>query len=392
MTRPQRYLWRMLLFIAAVAALVAALFPALSTAFLNNIALNALIVGVLLLGILYIIRQVSQLGPEVTWLETFRRRDPGLSVQPNPRLLAPIANLLGERQGRVMLTAMTARAMLDSIRTRLEEGRDISRYMIGLLVFLGLLGTFWGLLETVSSIASVIGGLTATTSDITAFFNDLKNGLKAPLGGMGTAFSSSLLGLSGSLILGFLDLQASQAQNRFYNELEEWLSSMTKLGTAAPTAAFSDGEQAVPIYLEAVVEKIADSLETLQRTIAQGEDGRRGSVAQLVQLNERLSTLVDQMRTEQNLMLKLAENQVEMKPIMGRLADALSGTSAGDEVTRAHIRSIEVYLMRLLDEVATGRAQTLEELRGEIRLLARTIAALAEEASPPKRPGVAHRT
>ncbi|MBI1777250.1 MAG: flagellar motor protein MotA [Proteobacteria bacterium] len=391
MTRPQRYLWRMLLFVAAVVVLAAALFPALSNAFMANVALNGLILGVLALGIIYIIRQVVQLGPEVRWLETFRRRDPGLSVQPSPRLLAPISTLLGERQGRVSLSATTTRALLDSIRTRLEEGRDISRYMIGLLVFLGLLGTFWGLLETVSSIASVIGGLTATTSDITAFFNDLKNGLKAPLGGMGTAFSSSLLGLSGSLILGFLDLQASQAQNRFYNDLEEWLSSLTKISIASPAAAaLSEGEQAVPIYLEAVVEKIADSLETLQRTIAQGEDGRRGSVVQLTALNERLSSLVDQMRTEQNLMLRLAENQVEMKPILARLADAMTGASSGDEVTRAHIRSIEVYLMRLLDEVAAGRAQTLEEIRGEIRLLARTIAALADD-SPPKRPGVASR-
>src|SRR5258708_18990338 len=263
MTRPQRYLWRVLLFVAAVLALAAVLFPQLSTAFMANVGLNGLIVGVLALGIIYIIRQVVQLGPEVTWLETFRRRDPGLSMQQTPRLLAPIATLLGERHGRVMLTAATARALLDSIRTRLEEGRDTSRYMIGLLVFLGLLGTFWGLLQTISSIASVIGGLTATTSDITAFFNDLKNGLKAPLGGMGTAFSSSLLGLSGSLILGFLDLQASQAQNRFYNDLEEWISSMTQIGTAAPTGSFSEDPQAVPIHLEAGGEKITHRLGTL---------------------------------------------------------------------------------------------------------------------------------
>ena len=381
MTGPGRYLTRMLLFVVAVAALVAALFPGLVHAFMANVPLNSGIIGVLLLGILYIFRQVLQLAPEARWLDTYRRNAPGLSVQRPPRLLAPLAAMLGDRQsGRISLSALTTRSLLDSIRSRLDEGRYLSRYMIGLLVFLGLLGTFWGRLETVASIATVIGGLGGVGSaDVNAFFNELKAGLQAPLGGMGTAFSSSMLGLAGSLVLGFLDLQASQAQNRFYNELEEWLAGMTKVG-AGPAIADSGETASIPAFLQALIERTADSMDNLQRSVARGEDSRRGASTQLMQLTEKLSVLTDQMKAEQQLMLRLAENQMELKPILARMADAVaSGGFGGDEATRSHIRNIEVYLSRLVDEVSNGRQQTSEEVRSEIRLLARTIAALADE-------------
>ena len=380
MTGPGRYLSRMLIFVVAVAALVAALFPALVHAFMANVALNASIVAVLVVGILYIFRQVLQLQPEARWLDTYRRNQPGLSVQRAPRQLAPLAAALGDRPGgRLTLSAIAARSLLDSIRARLDEGRDISRYMIGLLVFLGLLGTFWGLLETVSSIAGVIAGLGTVGGDINAFFNELKSGLQAPLGGMGTAFSSSMLGLAGSLVLGFLDLQASQAQNRFYNELEEWLAGMTKVGAGTAIGDFGEAPTSVPAFLQALIEKTADSMDNLQRTVARGEDARRGANTQLMQLTEKLSVLTDQMKAEQQLMLRLAESQMELKPVLARLADATASGLGGDEPTRAHIRNIEVYLARLVDEISNGRSQTSEEIRGEIRLLARTIAALADE-------------
>jgi len=393
MTGSGRYLTRMLLFVAAVAALVAALFPALVHAFMANVALNAGIVGVLLIGILFIFRQVLQLSPEARWLDTYRRNQPGLSVQRPPRLLAPLAAMLGDRQAgsRMNLSAVATRSLLDSIRSRLDEGRDISRYMIGLLVFLGLLGTFWGLLETVSSIAGVIAGLGTVGGDINAFFNELKSGLQAPLAGMGTAFSSSMLGLAGSLVLGFLDLQASAAQNRFYNELEEWLAGMTKLGGSTVVADAGEGASAsVPAFLQALIERTADSMDNLQRTVARGEDSRRGASNQLMQLTEKLSVLTDQMKAEQQLMLRLAESQMELKPILSRMADAVAGGGlGGDEATRAHIRNIEVYLSRLVDELASGRQQTSEEVRSEIRLLARTIAALADEQARAPQPAVA---
>ncbi|UDQ88021.1 flagellar motor protein MotA, partial [Xanthobacter autotrophicus] len=224
LSSPRIFLVRMLVFLALCAALAAVLHRQIVAAFLNNPGLNGVIFGVLAVGIILAIRQVYRLFPEVDWVNSFRLADPGLAVSRPPTLLAPMAALLGERLGRMTISQATMRSILDSIGTRLDESRDMGRYLTGLLVFLGLLGTFWGLLETVSSIGSVIGAL-QVGPDVGSIFEDMKSGLAAPLGGMGTAFSSSLFGLSGSLVLGFLDLQAGQAQNRFYTDLEDWLST-----------------------------------------------------------------------------------------------------------------------------------------------------------------------
>lgn len=377
MQRPKRYLTRMILFLVVVVLIAAVLYPGLKTAFMANPALNGLIVGVLLLGIGYIFRQVLTLRPEVAWLDAFRAGE--AETVPEPTLLAPMARMLGERKGRLSLSALSMRSLLDGIAARLDESRELSRYLIGLLIFLGLLGTFWGLLQTISAVGAVISGLSVETADLALIFGDLKQGLEAPLGGMGTAFSSSLFGLAGSLVLGFLELQAGQAQNRFYTELEDWLSGATRLSSGAGLA---DGEQAIPAYLQALMEQTADNIDNLQRTIAHAEDGRRIANANLMALTEKLSMLTDQMRAEQALMVRLAENQMEMKPIIGRLADAVGGTGGSfgiDEATRQHIRNMDIYLARLLEEVSSGRPQAVQEIRSEIKLLARTIAALAEE-------------
>jgi hypothetical protein len=172
---------------------------------------------------------VLSIGPEVRWMNNFRRADPGLALPPPPRLLGPMATMLGDRKGRMQLNALSMRSILDSLGARLDEQREISRYMIGLLIFLGLLGTFWGLLITVTSVSTIIQGLDINSSDAATVFANLKAGLEGPMRGMGTSFSSSLFGLAGSLVLGFLDLQAGQAQNRFYGELEDWLSTVTNL-------------------------------------------------------------------------------------------------------------------------------------------------------------------
>ncbi len=196
---------------------------------------------------------------------------------------------------------------------------------------------------------------------------------------MGTAFSASLFGLAGSLILGFLDLQAGLAQNRFYNDLEEWLSGYTRLSGAGPVG--DAGETSVPAFIQALLEQTADSLDNLQRILGRGEESRIAANTNLLALTERLSTLTDQMRTEQNLLLRLAEQQVELKPVLQKLGDSLSaGGALGQDESRGHLRNIEVYLARLSEEVANGRGETVQEIRSEIRLLARTIAALAEEA------------
>ncbi len=379
MTRPQVYLTRMVLFLCVVTVAATWMFVGFDTiprAFMANRWLNGLIIGVILLGIGYIFRQIISLSPEVDWIETFRRNEPSLALQKPPRLLASMATMLGERQGRLSLSAMSMRALLDSIASRLDESRDISRYLIALLIFLGLLGTFWGLLDTIFSVAAVVQGLSVGEGDITAIFDDLKKGLQAPLSGMGTAFSSSLFGLAGSLVLGFLDLQASQAQNRFYNDLEEWLSSLTRLGSGVE---LGDGGQSVPAYVSALLEQTADSLDTLQRTLTQGESSRSTADVRMLDLTEKLATLTDQMRAAQTLMVKLAENQMDLKPILQRLTDLSAQTDGGvDEVTRGHIRNIDVYMTRLLEETVSGRTQLIDGLRSEIKLLARTIAAQSD--------------
>ncbi|MBT3361155.1 MAG: flagellar motor protein MotA [Rhodospirillales bacterium] len=373
MNRPRLFLTRMSLFLLAVIVVCGVLFGPLQTAFMANAPLNGLILGVLLLGIIYNFRQVVRLYPEVAWIDSFRGDIKGHSQTKDPKLLAPMATMLGERSDKLSLSALAMRSLLDGIASRLDESRDISRYTVGLLIFLGLLGTFWGLLETIASISDVIGGLSAAGGNLAGVFDDLKRGLEAPLSGMGTAFSSSLFGLAGSLVLGFLDLQAGQAQNRFFNDLEEWLSSLTRLSSGALPG---DGDHSVPAYVQALLEQTAESLENLQRTLARGEDERNFANTNLTTLMEKLGTLSDHMRTEQTLMMKLAESQMEMKPILLRLAEGAGGRNDGmDESTRAHIRNLDVYVARLLEELGAGREEIIQQLRSEIKLLARTVAA-----------------
>ena len=378
MTRPDRYLVRMLIFLALVAVAAVLLYLPLVRAFQANMVLNGMILATLAFGIAHAFRQVLMLRPEVEWVETFRRSEPGLSVQREPKLLAPMATMLGERSGgRMSVSALSMRSMLDSIYSRLDESRDMSRYLIGLLIFLGLLGTFWGLLETVAAVGKTIGSLSLAAGDFASIFSDLKAGLQSPLNGMAVAFSSSLFGLAGSLVLGFLELQASQAQNRFYNDLEEWLSSYTRLSSGG---GLGEGDQSVPAYVQALLEQTADSLENLQRTISRSEEGRNSAQHTLMALVDKLSILTDQMKAEQGLMIKLAESQMEIRPVLQNLSNHLDGQEMGlDEASRSHLRNLDVYVMRLLEEMSEGRNQTVAELRSEIKLLARTIAALADE-------------
>ena len=381
MNHSRRFLLRMILFLVLVAVLAAALGRPLITAFMGNPAVNGVILVILLAGIVYIFRQVLLLDPEIDWIENFRYHQDGDDPVPEsastPRLLAPMARMLGTRQGRrVSLSATSLQTLLDGIGSRLAETRETSRYLIGVLIFLGLLGTFYGLLETVRSVGGVLGGLTVGGSDAARAFADLKSGLESPLAGMSTAFSSSLFGLAGSLVLGFLDLQAGQAQNRFYNDLEEWLSTYTRLSGGQ---LGDGGDGSVPAYIQALLEQTADSLENLQRILARSEEGRIGANTTLTSLTDRLGVLGEQMKAGQILMVRLAESQLELKPSLTRLADVAEGSLGHDDVLRSHLRNIEAYLARLTEDVAQGRAQSVQELRSEIRILARTIAGLAEE-------------
>lgn len=374
MTRPNRYLLRMVLFLAAVAVVAVVLAPGLAHAFMANPGLNGLIIGVFLVGVILNFRQVLLLKPEVDWLESWRRGQPALSGA-KLRLLAPMSSMLGERQGRMSLSAMALRSLLDSIAARLDEGRDLARYFVGLLIFLGLLGTFWGLSRTIGSVSEVIASLSVSGTDVGAAFERLKTGLEAPLGGMGTAFSTSLFGLAGSLVVGFLDLQAGQAQNAFYNELEDWLAGQTRLGGGS--LSVEGGDQPVPAYIQALLEQTADSLDELQRVMTRGEESRVTTNTNIRQLTDKLSTLTDHMRAEQSLMIKLGEAQMAVQPLLARLAEQNAGGL--DETTRSHIRNMDGALSRLVEDSARGHDELIAELRSEFKLLARTIAAAAED-------------
>jgi hypothetical protein len=307
LSSPRIFLVRMLVFLVLCALVMVVLYKQIITAFFANPGLNALIGLVLLIGTILSFRQVIRLYPEVAWVNNFRIADPGLAIDRHPTLLAPMAAILGgERSGRMTISQQTMRHLLDSIATRLDEARDISRYMTGLLVFLGLLGTFWGLIETVGSVGKVIDGL-KVGGDAGALFDTLKEGLAAPLGGMGISFSSSLFGLAGSLILGFLDLQSSQAQNRFYTDLEDWLAS---------TVREYSGEGAGGGELQGAVERLRASLE----------DGgaSRNTTAAMANLAEAIQGLVAHMRTEQQMIREWADGQGEQNREIKKLLERLA--------------------------------------------------------------------
>jgi hypothetical protein len=303
LTPPRRFLVRMIVFLLLAAVLIAVLGRDLLRFFQANPGLNGLILFCLAIGMVLSLWQVIRLFREVRWINDLRGARPDLALQETPRLLAPIATLLGDRAGRSTITPAMLRSVLDAVGMRLDEVRDVSRYLTGLLVFLGLLGTFWGLLETVSSVGAVIGSM-QTGKDSTVLFEDLKSGLQAPLAGMGVSFSSSLFGLAGSLVLGFLDLQAGQAQTRFSNELEDWLSTTVIDGTPI------DGED------------LTATLERLNRLLSQQASGA-GQTQATVALSDGIQQLVQQMRHEQQQIRDWVESQAETQDEMRSLLKSL---------------------------------------------------------------------
>jgi len=314
---PRIFLVRMLVFLVLAALLVFILQSQIRAAFLANPFLNALIILVLLVGILLAFRQVIRLFPEIAWVNSFRLADPGLAIERPPVLLAPMAAILGDHAGRMAISSQTMKSLLDSVGTRLDEARDMSRYMTGLLIFLGLLGTFWGLIETVGSVGTVIKGL-KVGGDAAAMFDALKDGLAAPLGGMGISFSSSLFGLAGSLVLGFLDLQTSQAQNRFYTDLEDWLANTVRdLGGATdsvPATIGSTGE------IRAVIER-------LREVVADGGPSK-GATSAMANLAEAIQGLVVHMRGEQQLIREWVDAQAVQHREIRRLLEILAHAPA----------------------------------------------------------------
>ncbi|GBF27979.1 hypothetical protein MnTg02_03041 [bacterium MnTg02] len=305
LSKPQVFLVRMFIFLILIGFLGAILYEQILRAFWSNPALNGLIFAVLLFGILYAIGQIFRLYPEIRWINSFRVADPGLSVERMPVLLAPMATMMRDRTGQIALSTTSMRSIMDSIGSRLDEARDTSRYLIGLLIFLGLLGTFWGLLETIQSVGKTIASLNTGGGDSLVIFEELKSGLEAPLKGMGTAFSSSLFGLAGSLVLGFLDLQASQSQNRFYNELEDWLSNITEL-----TLAESSGGGSASSDMRFAFMDMQRSLADLGDRIQMGlENGQGQSDEAVRELARGIDRLVKQMRAEQKVVREWVDEQ-----------------------------------------------------------------------------------
>jgi hypothetical protein len=322
---PKVHLVHMIVFMIAVLILAAVLFPNIQRAFMANPGLNGLIIGILILGALYALRMVWRLWPEIKWVNSFRINDPLAETEAEPVLLAPMAALLAGKGRNTVLSPLSMRALLDSLAARLDESRDISRYLVSLLIFLGLLGTFWGLLDTVSSVGDAIRALNVTSSQSSTVFEELKTGLERPLAGMGLSFAASLFGLAGSLILGFLDLKAAQAQNRFYNDFENWLSTITDIeaadgsGVGAPNLLRLD-LQAIDRSVRQVNQSLAEAVAS-NRMKSVNDNGKE--TESLDQLADAVASLVQQMREEQKVVRQWVQSQQvqqnEMQRQLGRL-------------------------------------------------------------------------
>ncbi len=316
---PQIYLWRMIIFLIISGFIALILYRQAYEAFLANPGLNGVIVAVLLIGIVLGFRQVMRLYPEIRWVNTFRVAEPGVEVDRPPILLAPMATLLGDRIGRMAISTQTMRSILDSIQMRLDEDRDMSRYLVSLLIFLGLLGTFWGLLQTVSAVAHTIQNLDVSSGNTGVIFEDLKAGLTDPLSGMGTAFSSSLFGLAGSLILGFLDLQAGQAQNMFYNDLEDCRSTGTDrdpdMGEGRGGTTAED--------LRIAIERLSRAIQDGQAQPIDTGSTQRANAA-MAELAGGIRDLVQHVRSEQQVVRNWVEAQSEQQRELQHLLETIS--------------------------------------------------------------------
>lgn len=363
-SQPIRQIVTMLLASGLVAAGAWLIHDAVLGIIWTNLWLNGFIAGVFALAVLTCFWQVFILVQSVSWIETFARQEPGSADAQAPRLLAPLAQLLRSRGARSNLSSSSTRSILESVATRIDEARDITRYLINLLIFLGLLGTFYGLATTVPAVVDTIRSLTPKEGESgLAVFSKLMAGLESQLGGMGTAFSSSLLGLAGSLVVGLLELFAGHGQSRFYRELEDWLSSITRVGFAA---AETDGEGNAA--LAGLIDHLGMQVEVLQTIAAQGDVDRRALEERLDRLTNAISRIGGQgetMAAQTAALTRIAEGQEA-------LIVALKGAEGGahsDAESRMRLRSIDVQLLRILEELTAGRAESTADLRADLTAL-----------------------
>ncbi|MDV4167102.1 biopolymer transporter ExbB [Rhodovulum sp. FJ3] len=346
--------------------------PRVAPVFLANPYLNGLIAAVFLAGVLACILQMVQLISSVRWIERFSGKNRDDSKGRAPRLLAPLAALLGNRQSRMHISASSAGSILESVATRIEEARDITRYIVNLLIFLGLLGTFYGLATTVPAVVETIRSLAPTEGeDSVAVFSRLMTGLEAQLGGMGTAFASSLLGLAGSLVVGLLELFAGHGQNRFYRELEEWLSTFTRIGFAG-----AEGEGANEMgAVAAVMEQMSLQMDALQTIVANSEANRDNVEGHLAQMTATLDRVAGQLEGNRDLdqaIAQLAAGQDRLATAIEAIAGE-GGSAHSDAESRMRLRSIDVQLLRILEEISAGRQEAIGNLRADLSTLNQTI-------------------
>lgn len=373
-----RYFIRMLTFLTLMSGVIIMLHQPLLAAFKNNIPLNTAILMTLSLGIGLVFYRLYGLRQEQLWFEGYERGEERYPGIPAPKILLPLSLSLGESQQKNQLSTIALRSILSSVEARLDETRDVSRYMIGLLIFLGLLGTFWGLSQTIGAIAGVITGLDVDASNVKDSFHGLKQGLQAPLMGMGTAFSTSMFGLAGSLVLGFLDLQVGKAAGSFYHNLEDHLTTIVKsTGDISAHAPTHSG----PAYLQGLLEQTVECMAQLQNIMNRNEDNRSNVLQSLHVVGEKMSMLTEQMVSQQVLLKKMAQGHVDLQKQLENLT-TLTSTPAfqgKDDGIKQYLRNLDATTLRLLEELIEGRARGIQELRGEIRLVARTISALAEQ-------------
>jgi hypothetical protein len=370
-SQPVRQISLMLIVMALVGAGFYVGFGTIVAIFWTNPYLNAVILTVFVLGVLSCFRQVWQLMNSVSWIEAFARHAPGNDLVNVPGLLAPLATLLRSRGARMQMSSSSARSILDSVSQRVEEDREITRYLANTLIFLGLLGTFYGLATTVPALVDTIRSLNVENNESGAeIFTRLQAGLEKQLGGMGTAFSSSLLGLAGSLVIGLLELFAGHGQNRFYNELEDWLSTMTRVTLSAEEGGAAGEGSAI---MAQIADQLGEQLEALHMMFAKSDNARSKLDVKIDRLADSIAQLVERGDGGETAgaLMRVAEGQERLIKVLGE-----RGSDGIDAESRMRLRSIDVQLLRILEEISAGRQETVADLRGEIASLTRVMRAV----------------
>lgn len=391
-SQPIRQIVTMLVIVAAVAAGAYLAFPQIAPVFYANPYLNGIICAVFVVGVLTCFLQVFRLTSAVNWIEDFARDRPGFDIRRPPGLLVPLAALLRSRGARMQIGSTSARSILDSVATRLDEARDITRYITSLLIFLGLLGTFWGLATTIPAVVDTIRSLAPSEDEsATTVFTRLIGGLEAQLGGMGTAFASSLLGLAGSLVVGLLELFAGHGQNRFYRELEEWLSSITRVGFTA-----GEGEMSAESSMFAtLMDQMTEQFDALNTTILDSDRSRAAvdeKLGRLADAVERLSVKVTEEADTAGALRRVADGQDALAgAINAVVAQPAEIRESIEAETRSRLRSIDVQLLRILEELSAGRQESTTELRRDLARLTRVIELATDGSVGAGRPGSAER-